>query len=540
MKNLKMVQKISEGYTAAAGACKQFLSLGIALLFAAGLFMTTGCQVETFSIAGTVSGAIAEGVTVTLSGDGSATATTDSSGDYSFSELSNGSYTVTPSKAGYSFSLYNALVTVAGADVTGVDFTSSAAGSSTLGDRTDYDSVSLTPSGALSLTSSSTEQYLAITSTTSDKPGIKAAAGGDLTISNSTVTKSGNTNSSNADFSGINSGVRATSSSNDNQYADTGSPATISMTDCTITTNASGSNGAFAYGQDAVVTLDHVTINTSKDSSRGVDATYGGTVTITNSIINTQGAHCAALATDRYEWYEAPKINATNCMGTTAGQGSPGIYCTGTFTVADSTFTATGSEAAVIEGLNSITLTNTDISGAVKWGVMIYQSMSGDSSTGTGTFTMTGGTLTNSSTGPAFFVCNTTAVINLDGATINNSSGTLLKATTAAAADDPNVNSSWGTKGGTVTFTAKNQTLEGDIVMMESSSSIDLTLTGNSTLSGSINADDNAGAATLTLDATSSWEVTGDSYLTKLTNADAGNSNITGSGKVYVAGVQVY
>lgn len=75
------------------------------------------------------------------------------------------------------------------------------------------------------------------------------------------------------------------------------SASTLKITDSTITTNATGANGAFAFGEKAVVTLDHVTIVTTGDSnSRGVDATYGGTVNITNSKITTSGGSCAAPA----------------------------------------------------------------------------------------------------------------------------------------------------------------------------------------------------------------------------------------------------
>lgn len=409
----------------------------------------------------------------------------------------------------------------------------------TIGDRTDYTSVSLTAGGTYSSGNSGIQkEKYQYTSTTSDTPAVKVSSGGSLTLTNSKVTKSGETaNRENSGFYGFNAGVLASSSSQVSSYSGTGTASAITMTDCTITTNASGSNGAFAFGETAVVNLDYVTIvTTGSDNSRGVDATYGGTVNISNSKISTQGGSCAALATDRYDRYAAPKINATNCVGTTAGTGSPGIYCTGTFKVTDSTLTATGSEAAVIEGLNSITLTNSSISGAKKWGVMIYQSMSGDSSIGTGTFKMTGGTLTNNSTGPMFFVCNTTAVIELTGAALTNSSDTLLWATTAAAgsAVDSNVNKDWGTKGGTVTFTATNQTLTGNIKLQESSSSITLSLV-KSSLSGAINPT-NTGTAVLTIDANSTWNVTTDSYLTGLTK----NGTITGTGKVYVNGTAVY
>jgi len=79
----------------------------------------------TYSISGkvTVGGAPLSGVTMSLSGAVSRTITTDANGDYTFTIVGNGSYTVTPSRTGYNFSPVNSSVTVNGADVTGQDFT---------------------------------------------------------------------------------------------------------------------------------------------------------------------------------------------------------------------------------------------------------------------------------------------------------------------------------------------------------------------------------------------------------------------------------
>jgi hypothetical protein len=66
---------------------------------------------------------------MTLSGDISAiTTTTDSSGNYTFSGLSNGSYIVEPSLSNYTFSPASTQVTVSEADVTGVNFVATALG----------------------------------------------------------------------------------------------------------------------------------------------------------------------------------------------------------------------------------------------------------------------------------------------------------------------------------------------------------------------------------------------------------------------------
>jgi hypothetical protein len=77
---------------------------------------------STYAISGKVSGSAA---TLTLSGAGAGTAQTDSSGNYSFSGLANGSYVVAPSQSGYSFSPSTASVSVNGGNVAGVNFTGS-------------------------------------------------------------------------------------------------------------------------------------------------------------------------------------------------------------------------------------------------------------------------------------------------------------------------------------------------------------------------------------------------------------------------------
>ena len=79
-----------------------------------------------YTISGTISPtAGGSGATVTLSGSASAVTTADTSGNYSFALLPNGTYTITPSLGGYLYSPTTQSVTVNGASVTGVSFTAS-------------------------------------------------------------------------------------------------------------------------------------------------------------------------------------------------------------------------------------------------------------------------------------------------------------------------------------------------------------------------------------------------------------------------------
>ena len=63
-----------------------------------------------------------QGVAITLSGASSATTTTDVNGDYSFANLANGNYTITPSLSGYAFDPASINITVSGANVNNQDF----------------------------------------------------------------------------------------------------------------------------------------------------------------------------------------------------------------------------------------------------------------------------------------------------------------------------------------------------------------------------------------------------------------------------------
>jgi hypothetical protein len=83
--------------------------VGIVLLYAA-----------TYSISGSAGVA---GATVSYTGTSSGSTTADGSGNYTISGLSNGSYTITPSLTGYSFSPTNASETISGSSITGVNFT---------------------------------------------------------------------------------------------------------------------------------------------------------------------------------------------------------------------------------------------------------------------------------------------------------------------------------------------------------------------------------------------------------------------------------
>lgn len=336
------------------------------------------------------------------------------------------------------------------------------------------------------------------TATGQDTSGVWVENSGALTLTDPTIVTSGNTSSQdNSSFYGLNAGLLVTSGS-------------ATVTGGGITTSGSGANGAFATGSAASLSLTNVNIKATGDGAHAVMATEGGAVNIANTTMSTAGGSGSAVATDR----GGGTINVTGSTITTSGNNSAGIYSTGAISATSSTFTANGAESAVIEGANSITLTDCTLTTNLqKWGVMIYQSMSGDASGVQGTFNMTGGALNyNPSSGPLFYVTNSTAIVTLKGVSVSAKSGVLVS---AAAGNWGNS----GSNGGTAVLTAIQQTLTGNMTA-DSISSIAVSLTDSSTLTGTLS------RVSVTLDSSSTWNVTGNSVLTSLTDA-AGISGVS-------------
>ena len=255
-----------------------------------------------------------------------------------------------------------------------------------------------------------------------------------------------------------------------------GEGSSVSINGANITTTVSGANAVVATNGGDVL-IEGSSIKTTKDNSRGLHATYSGKITADTVEIATQGGSCATLATDR----GAGTVVADNMTLSTAGAGSPLIYSTGDITVTNSTGTATGAQIAVVEGKNSITLQGCEFSangvgnrnGVDNAGVMIYQSMSGDASVGSGSFTATDCTLTILSSSkvyadaPFFFVTNTDAIISLTGVTAEFSSAQVFVSALGT--------SEWGksgANGGTVSISLSDVSATNTTVDVDDISSV--------------------------------------------------------------------
>lgn len=385
---------------------------------------------------------------------------------------------------------------------------------------------SVTYSGVTEVTSAQTLSNGTYTSTTADENALLINTSDSVTVNNPTVTKSGDSDGGdNCNFYGINSGIMVKG----------GSSTTI--TGGTVNATAKGANGIFSYGGNGgtngaagdgtTVTVNGTTVNTTGDNGGGIMTTGGGITYANDCTVTTSGQSSAPMRTDR----GGGTVYVNGGSYTSSGLGSPAIYCTAAITAEDADFVSKLSEGVCIEGQNSVTLTNcnmtatnTKTNGNATFldTIMIYQSQSGDAADGTSSYTMTGGTLTSNS-GHVFHVTNTEAVITLDGVTIvNNDSDNVL----LSVCDD-----GWSGASNAATLNASNQTLEGNILVgsdstltlsLSDSSAFTGTVSGNITNASGTSVSTSVGTVGVTLDSTSKWYLTGDTYISSF-NGTAAN-----------------
>lgn len=333
---------------------------------------------------------------------------------------------------------------------------------------------------------------------------------GKLHMAGANLSKSGDTSSAeSSNFYGQNAVLAVTSGS------------TAELTNVEITSNGEGANAVFATGKKTSVLVDTAKIQTKGDSSRGLDATCGGTITASNVDISTAGSHCAALATDRGEGI----IDVSGATLSTKGEGSPCIYSTGQITVRDASGNASHAQTLVVEGKNSVDLTNCRLKGAGDNGLMLYQSTSGDAQAGTATLSAAGSRLTTQSKGPMIYVTNTDAQVTLTDTRLKFPGDTLVSVS-------GNETNNWGIpgqNGGNLTLTGVHQKLKGKI-SCDAISTVRLILTEGSIFTGSLDPEHTGKTTSVQLDDASTWNVTEDSYVTFLENTLTDCSNIQSNG----------
>ncbi len=315
-----------------------------------------------------------------------------------------------------------------------------------------------------------------------------------------------------ASFRGVNAAVRV--------YGN----AEVTLTECTISSNAENATGVFAY-ENGVVHISDSEIEISGGGSGGVQVAGGGTLYGNNLTVISSGK--AAIRSDRGG---GTLVLDGGTYTSTGSNGCPAIYSTADITVSNAQCIAENSRAVIIEGKNTVTLEDCNLTGnykstkegSVDANVLLYQSASGDADEGTSIFTMSGGSMT-SENGAMFYCTNTNSVINLNNADLTLSEdGKLLIVSEGRWGKD-------GRNGGNCVLNAESQLLKGN-VEVDDISTLEMNL-HKSTFEGSIQGE---GTIEITMDAESSWTLTSDSSISTL-NGDVSGLNLNGY-TLYVAG----
>ena len=393
--------------------------------------------------------------------------------------------------------------------------------------------------GATEITSADTQTGAAYASDTADESALIVDTAEAVTLEDVTVSKTGDSDGGDScNFYGLNAALLVMGGS------------TTTVTGGTVTSDASGANGVFCYGGNGAsngaggdgttVILRDLTITTTGNGSGGIMTTGGGVTYAYDLTVETSGGSSAPIRTDR----GGGTVVVEGGSYTSNGLGSPAIYSTADITVTGATLTSNLSEGVCIEGMNSITLidcdltaSNTRCNGNATFldTIMIYQSMSGDADSGTSAFTMTGGRLTSLS-GHLFHVTNTHAVITLSGVELVNEGSDVL----LSVCDD-----GWSGASNTAELIADAQQLSGTILVGDNST-LTLSLTNGSAFEGTVSGEivnaigdtvsTQVGTVHVVLDETSTWTLTEDTYVTSF---EGNVENLLGEYTLYVGGVAV-
>lgn len=364
-------------------------------------------------------------------------------------------------------------------------------------------SSSVTYGAANEFSSDATESNGTYSSTNDDESAVLVNNGASVTLTNPTITKTGNTSSAdNSNFYGQNASLLAMDS------------ATCYVKGGTVTSDSSAEGGAglYAYDTGTVYASDTV-ISTQDDCAGGLHVAGGGTMYAWDITATTQGEHSAAIRSDR----GGGTMVVDGGAYTSNGTGSPAVYSTATIAINEATLISNGSEGASIEGKNSIDLFDCSLTGNMSsssansdetghaWGVILYQSGSGDSEEGTSEFAMVGGSI-DIQNGGFFYSTNTGSEWYFEDATFNHTGNDdfpyLFRATGS---------SKWGDgTGPEMKMTFSNQEGEGTLIY-DSASQVDFCLTDSSTWTGSAEISTTYTGnleTSIYIDSTSKWVVT--------------------------------
>ncbi|NML34303.1 autotransporter outer membrane beta-barrel domain-containing protein [Paraburkholderia antibiotica] len=291
---------------------------------------------------------------------------------------------------------------------------------------------------------------------------------------------------------GVNAGANSIALSGTGQGINNlGANSTITLAGTQISTTGTASDGIASTGAGATLSADAATrITTSGDNSVGLFVTGAGSkVTNASATIATSGQNATGV-----EIGGGASATLSNARIATTGSQADGVVAQngGSVTDTGSSISSAQANGARADSGGALTLNGTSVSGASA-GIVTSDTLANGAAN---TVTVNGGSVA-SSAGPAFLADGGTAAITVQGgAAVTAGNGTLLSLL----------------NGSNATFTASGENLTGDI-LSDATSTGNVFLTDHTVLTGRVD------PVAMSIDSTSSWNVTANSTLSNLSNA---------------------
>ncbi len=329
---------------------------------------------------------------------------------------------------------------------------------------------------------------------------------GFLNLKGGTLTKSGDTADKNESrLHGLNSVFTASG----------GSRASISGT--TLTSSGSGAVGIFSTGRNSRIRARDIKIYTTGDEAGGLCATYNGRITLSSGNISTKGNRSIPITVPA----SGGLIKVSDAAAVSEGKNSPCLYSAGIIRGTNLTGNASSSPIAYLKESGRIRLDGCIMQGAGKNGIIFSGNDSAYTKEEIPLFKASNSTLIATSEGSMFRIQDTSASVVLQETTLYADSNILAEVSGSAKKEQAAVN--------TLTLKGIRQQLSGQITCDPYSKAV-VKLTQGSQYCGAVNTNKKAAAASVSLDKSSCWELTGDSYLSKFSNEDKQCRNIRSNG----------
>jgi hypothetical protein len=270
---------------------------------------------------------------------------------------------------------------------------------------------------------------------------------------------------------------------------------TVTISGGTVSTGAAGAAGVFSIGTGTAVNISGSSILTAKDNAAGLAAEEEGT-------INGDGG---SITTDGYDAPAVTSASAVNLNGTV--------------------LTANHSEAVLVKNGGSASLTDCTVTGFRAeneesdnaGGIVISSSADENADGKTASFSAEGGSVT-AGQGDLFRVEGVSCSIELAGVSLQHADGNLLTVTGSTEEDSSEQ------QGAKVQFAASEQELKGT-VSCDRVSSLDMELGSGSSFAGAVNGNGQSGTVKVTVENGAVWNLTGESWVTSVTNNGTVNLN---------------